>query len=318
MEKNNLFSQEAMAKLRSPEKLDTLLEVTNPIGWMALAAMAVMVFSVLMWSVFGAMVVKVEGVGILLDSAGIVSIAPVSGGKVGEVFVSAGMRVRKGDVIASLEQPEQDAQAKLALSDMYLSENNREALIRADQYDAKRFQQSVTEVIVSEYDGIVNEVSIMPGAVVAAGNSVCTLRRDQERDEITGVLYVPIGNGKRIEPGMTVQLAPNGADSSEDGSLLAVVRSVSQYPVSGNAMLNRLGNQQLVQWMLSKADNATMEVTFELVKNETSESGYLWTSIVGKHKPVTAGSICTGAVIVDSKPPIEKVFYKFTQWIRNR
>ncbi|WP_298565553.1 biotin/lipoyl-binding protein [uncultured Phascolarctobacterium sp.] len=318
MANNELFSKEAMDKLRSPEKLDTLLEVTTPIGWMALAAMVVMVLSVLVWSVFGAMVVKVDGVGILLDSGGVVSVTSVSGGRVEDVFVRTGMRVQKGDLIAVLEQPQQSMETKLARSDMYLSESEREALTRASQYDAKRYQQDVSSFIFSEADGIVDEVSTSPGAVVAAGTSVCTIRKDQERDEINGVLYVPVSNGKRIEPGMTVQLAPNGVDSSEDGSLLAVVRSVSQYPVSANAMLNRLGNQQLVQWILSKSDNAVMEVNFDLVKDENSESGYLWTSIVGRHKPVTAGSICAGSVIVDRKQPLEKVFYKFSQWLRSR
>lgn len=318
MANNELFSKEAMDKLRSPEKLDTLLEVTTPIGWMALAAMVVMVLSVLVWSVFGAMVVKVDGVGILLDSAGVVSITSVSDGRVEDIFVRTGMRVQKGDLIAVLEQPQQSMETKLARSDMYLSESEREALTRAAQYDAKRYQQDVSSFIFSEADGIVDEVATSPGAVVTAGTSVCTIRKDQERDEITGVLYVPVSNGKRIEPGMTVQLAPNGVDSSEDGSLLAVVRSVSQYPVSANAMLNRLGNQQLVQWILTKSDNAVMEVTFDLVKDEKSESGYLWTSVIGRHKPVTAGSICAGSVIVDRKPPLEKVFYKFSQWLRSR
>lgn len=318
MKNNNLFSKKAMDKLSSPEKLDTLLEVTNPVGWMALAAMVVTVFSVLVWSVFGAMVVKVEGVGILLDSAGIVSVAPVVGGRVERVFIRSGMRVHKGDVIAAVEQPEQSMETKLARSEMYLSENDREAITRAAQYDAKKYQQDINGFIISEYDGIIGEVSIVPGSVITSGSSICMVRKDQERDELMGILYVSVDSGKRIEPGMTVQLAPNGVDSAESGSLLAVVRSVSQYPVSGNAMMNRLGNQQLTQWVLEKTDNSAMEVTFDLVKDADSESGYLWTSVVGQHKPVTAGSICIGSVIVDRKPPLEKVFYKFSQWLRSR
>lgn len=318
MEKNNLYSKEALAKLRSPEKLDTLLEVTNPIGWMILVAMVLLVISVLVWSVFGAMVVKVEGAGILLDSAGIVNIAPISSGKIQEVLVATGTRVHKGDVIATLEQPGQYMETKIARSSMHLAESDRDAASRVAQYDAKRYQQEASEFITSEYDGIVDEVSVIPGTIVAAGSSVCTLRRDQQRDDIKGILYVPVKNGKRIQPGMTVQLAPNGVDSSEEGSLLAVVRSVSQYPVSANLMQNRLGNQQLVQWILARDENAAMEVTFDLVKDESSESGYLWTSVVGRHKPVTVGSICLGSVIVDSKPPLEKVFYKFSQWLRSR
>lgn len=318
MKNSELFSKKALDKLHSPDKLDSLLEVTNPISWMTLAAAAVMIFSVIIWSIFGAMVVKVEGVGILLDSAGIINVTSISSGKVDDVFIRTGMRIYKGDIIASLSQPNQSTETIVARSDMFLSSNALEAETRAAQYDAKRYQQDVNELIVSEYDGIVDEISVLPGNVIASGSSICTIRRDQNRDELSGFMYVPVKNGKRVEPGMSIQLSPNGVDTSEAGSLLAIVRSVSQYPVSANAMLNRLGNEQLVEWVLSKADNAVMEVSFDLVKDETSKSGYLWTSIVGEHKLITPGSICTGSIIVDSKPPIEKVFYKVSQWLRSR
>ena len=107
---------------------------------------------------------------------------------------------------------------------------------------------------------------------------------------------------------MSIQLAPNGVDTSQSGWLLGVVRSVSQYPTSTTAMSKVLGNEQLVQYILK----------FDLVKDENSESGYLWTSFVGQHKPITAGSFCTGSIIIDRVPPIEKVFYKFSQWLRSR
>lgn len=318
MQNNGLFSKEAMDKLRSPEKLDTLLEVTNPIGWMALASMVVMVISVLIWSVFGAMLVKVEGVGMLLDSAGIYSVTPITGGRVDKVHVRTGMRVQKGDLLAVLEQPDQTVATNLARSEMYLSTNELEAFARVSQYDANLYRQDISSYVFSEYDGIVDEISVAAGSVVNQGSSICTIRKDQEMEELKGVLYVPVINGKRVEPGMTIQLAPNGIDVSEDGSLIGVVRSVSMYPVSGNAIYNRLGNMQLTEWILNKADNAVMEVSFDLVKDENSESGYLWSSVVGKHKEITPGSVCTGFIIVESKPPIEKVFYKFSQWLRSR
>jgi len=318
MADNNLFSKEAMAKLRSPDRLDTLLEVTNPVGWMLLAAIILILLSVLAWSIFGAMVVKVDGVGVLLDSGGIASVASISGGKVKELYVSTGTKVKKGEVIATLEQPSKNMETKLARSDAYLAENNHDALARVAEYDAKRYQQEANELVVSDYDGIVDEVAVIKGGIVSAGTPLCTIRRDQSRDDITGIFYVPVSSGKRIQPGMTIQLAPNGVNVSEDGSLLAVVRSVSQYPVSSSAMLSRLGNAQLVQWILHKDDNAVVEVYFDLVKDSSSESGYLWTSVVGKHKPVTVGSICGGSIVVDRKPPIEKVFYKFSQMLRSR
>lgn len=318
MDNRELFSKEALKKLRSPERLDTLLEVTTPVGWMALVAMCIMVFSIFMWSVFGAFVEKVEGVGILLDSSGVVKVSSVSSGRVESVRVATGDYVRKGDIIATLELPTMDVESKITRSNIDLSQNEREALTTAAQYDAKRYEQDVSEVIVSAYEGIVDEITVIPDNIIGAGSTICTIRRDDGRDEMIGVMYVPAVNGKKIQPDMTIQLSPNGSSSSEDGSLLAVVRSISRYPVSSSAVVKRVGNQELAQWFLAKNDNAAMEVTFELVKDPGSATGYLWTSSVGQHKPVTSGSICSGFVIVDRKPPIEKVFYKVSQWLRSR
>ena len=61
-----------------------------------------------------------------------------------------------------------------------------------------------------------------------------------------------------------------------------------------------------------------MKIHFDLFKDKDSESGYLWTSIIGKHKPITPGSYCTGYIIIDRQPPIEKVFYKISQLLRSR
>lgn len=314
----DIFSKAAIDKQRSPENIDKLLQVTTPISWIGLAALGMMIFSLLMWSILGAIVDKVEGTGILLDAGGVANVSSVVGGKVERVLVAPGTQVRKGDVIATLEQPSQDVESKMARSGMFLAENEREAVNSAANYDVKRYQQNISEVIVSGYDGIVDEVLVMPEAILSPGGTICTLRRDEGRDDLQGVLYVPVIDGKRIAPGMTLQVSPNGSNASENGSMVAVVRSVSRYPVSAEGMINKLGNQQLVQWLLSKNDGAVSEITFELVKDTKSKSGFLWTSRLGEHKKITSGSVCSGFVVVDRKPPIEKVFYKLSHWLRSR
>ena len=57
-ENKGIFSKEALDKLRSPEQLDTVLPITSPIGWMGLAAVAVMMVAVVIWSIFGSFTVK--------------------------------------------------------------------------------------------------------------------------------------------------------------------------------------------------------------------------------------------------------------------
>ena len=318
MDINKIFSREALNKLRSPEKLDTLLPITTPINWMALIAIGILLFSVVLWSIFGAFTVKVDGMGMIMDSAGVVNVSHISDGKIKQIYVHSGSKIKKGDLIARMEQPVQDADTRMAQYNIALSQSDRDAMSRASEHDAKKTQELVNEYIYSDYDGIVDEVMVETGSIINVGTPICSIRRTQNRDELSGVLYIPVEQGKRVETGMSIQLAQNGVDTSQSGWLLGVVRSVSQYPTSTTAMSKALGNEQLVQYILNNERGAVMEVKFDLVKDENSESGYLWTSFVGQHKPITAGSFCTGSIIIDRVPPIEKVFYKFSQWLRSR
>ena len=318
MNNDSIFNPKALEKLRSPDKLDSMIRITGPVGWMGLAAVALLCFAIVLWSVYGSFTEKAEGCGMILDSAGVVNITHAVSGKVTELYVKTGSRVQKGDLVARMEQPEQSADTRMAQYGTELGTNNRDVQSRVYEYDAKRYQQTARENIYSDYEGIVGEVMVAEGQLVSAGSPVCSVRLTQNRDELQGVFYIGVDKGKRVEPGMTIQLAPNGVDITQTGSLIGVVKSVSQYPISVEGVQKSLGNSQLAQYVLQKDGGAAVEVKFELVKDKDSESGYLWTSVVGQHKPVTAGSYCTGSVVVERQPPIEKVFYKISQWLRSR
>ena len=317
-QKSQIFSQEALDKLRSPEKLDTMLPITTPVSWIALIAVLVLLFSVVLWSIYGAFTVKAEGMGLIMDSAGVMNVSHIATGKISQLYVRPGMAIKKGDRVAHMEQATQSADTRMAQYGMGLASSDRDAMGRAYQYDAKRYQQDVAEDIYSDYDGIVDEVMVDVGSMISAGMPICSVRITLDRDDLTGILYIPLDKGKRVQAGMTIQLAPNGADTSQTGFLIGVVRSVSQYPITAQGIQQHLGNPQLAQWIMQTQNSSLMEVTFDLVKDENSESGYLWTSQVGEHRPITAGSFCTGSIIIERKPPIEKVFYKLSQWLRNR
>ena len=318
MEGNQLFSKEALDKLRSPERLDTLLSVTNSISWMLLTAILIFIGSIVLWSIFGAFTVKADGMGLIMDSAGVVDIYHFAGGKVTDIYVSKGDVVKTNDLIARVAQAERYADTAIAQHGIGLAGNDREASSKAYEYDAKRAQQIFMEEVYSDYDGIVDDIMISKGAMISANTPICSIRLTQNNSELSGIFYIPLEKGKRVEAGMTIQLMPNGVDVSESGSLLGVVRSVSQYPVSVQSVQKNVGNSQVAQWFFEQQKSSLMEVRFDLVKNSEDTSGFLWTSKVGDHKPITPGSFCKGSIVIERKPPIEKVFYKVSQWLRSR
>ena len=318
MDGNQLFSKEALDKLRSPERLDNLLSVTNPISWMLLTAVLIFIFSILIWSIFGAFTVKADGMGLIMDSAGVAEIYHISGGKVTDIYVSKGDFVKRGTLIAHVVQAGSFADTVIAQHSMDLAGNDREAASRAYEYDAKRANQILLEDVYSDYNGVVDEIMIAKGAMISGSTPICSIRLTQNTDELSGIFYIPVEKGKRVEVGQTIQLVPNGVDVSESGSLLGIVRSVSQYPVSVQVVQKNLGNSQLASWFFEQQKSSLMEVRFDLIKNPDDVSGYLWTSKVGDHRPITPGSFCKGSIVIERKPPIERVFYKVSQWLRSR
>ena len=315
---NEIFSKEALNKMRSPEKLDLAMSITTPIGWMGLIAVGAMVFAIVVWSVFGSFTVKADGLGMIMDSSGISTVYALSGGTVDEIYVHSGEKVEKGELIAHVNMAQEDAATRMAQYAPELAVSSREAATRVHEFDSRRYQKESAEYIYSPYDGTVDEILVDEGSIVSSGMPLIHVRIDGGRENFKGVLYIPVDKGKRVEKGQTIQLAPNGVDVSQTGSLLGTVRSVSQYPVTTQYMQRVLGNEQLAQWIISSQQSSVMEVNFDLVRDPGSESGYLWTSSVGEHKPITAGSFCTGSIIIERQPPIEKVFYKLSQWLRGR
>ncbi|MDR1874765.1 MAG: HlyD family efflux transporter periplasmic adaptor subunit [Synergistaceae bacterium] len=316
--KREIFNEEAISRLRSPEQLDSLLRITQPVAWMALLTLCFLVGSIILWSVFGVLSVKVDTVGMIIDQAGLVNVYHDSNGKIAEVLVRPGVRVRKGDVVAKLSLPSLLNDIIKTRQDITKATNHQQVESGIATFDSLMNVWQKSSNVVSAFDGIVTEVKVNPGDVVAAGaTGICSIRQDQEREDFVAVMYVSAESGKKVAPGMVVQLAPSGADTQEDGSLLGVVREISLYPASNAGVMQVLGNSEIVGWIFQRLNGTVMEVRVDLVKDPKSPSGYLWTSVIGRRPPVTPGSICTGSIVVDRQPPLSRVFKKLSQWLRN-
>ena len=109
-----IFSQEALDKMRSPEKLDTVLSITTPMGWIGLISVAVMLLAVVIWSIFGSFTVKANGMGLIMDSAGVAKISAMANGTMDEIYVHPGERVKKGALIAHVNLAQEKAATRMA------------------------------------------------------------------------------------------------------------------------------------------------------------------------------------------------------------
>ncbi|KAB8155123.1 NHLP bacteriocin system secretion protein [Kordia sp. TARA_039_SRF] len=99
------FRKAAIEKLSTPEKLDQLIKVTSPRGWIALITITLILATGIIWAFFGNVKTKLNVVGVLLGGE-IHEVVATSQGQLISLNVAIGDVVNEGDVIATVEQPE--------------------------------------------------------------------------------------------------------------------------------------------------------------------------------------------------------------------
>ena len=104
----SIFRKVALDRLSSPEQLDRVVAVTSPNGWAALVAIAILSLAIVAWGIFGVVPTRVGGSGILVSRGGQVfdAMAPVTG--IVASVSSIGADVKKGDIVATLEDRQLD------------------------------------------------------------------------------------------------------------------------------------------------------------------------------------------------------------------
>ncbi|WBX76776.1 NHLP bacteriocin system secretion protein [Tenacibaculum ovolyticum] len=99
------FRKAALEKLSTPEKLDQLIKVTSPKGWIALCTLILVLGTGIGWSFFGNIKTKLNVVGVLLGGE-IHEVVATAQGQLISLKVSVGSNVIEGDIIATIEQPD--------------------------------------------------------------------------------------------------------------------------------------------------------------------------------------------------------------------
>jgi HlyD family secretion protein len=101
-----LFRQEALETLSSPDKLNQLMSVVTAKDWIPLLAIGMLMAAGVAWSVLGSVPSAVTGRGVLLHPRHMVGIETVSGGRLAWFRARAGGTIRQGEVIGRLDQAE--------------------------------------------------------------------------------------------------------------------------------------------------------------------------------------------------------------------
>jgi HlyD family secretion protein len=106
MPSNPLFRRRTVEKLSSPERLDTLMQVTSPKGWLALYTIMVLLAGVLLWSIVGSVPTRVEGEGMLIRGGMLREIRASGPGEVKTLSLRINDMVKAGQHVGELVRPD--------------------------------------------------------------------------------------------------------------------------------------------------------------------------------------------------------------------
>ena len=175
----------------------------------------------------------------------------------------------------------------------------------------------------SPVSGRVLELTVPKGAVVNPGDEIAVLDTREVSDVLEVVAYYPISAGKKIEPGMSVELlmpvpaaGPGPATAlAAPGSrtLLARVKSVSKLPVTPEAAALTIGNDYLAAQLAGAGSR--IEVVGALQVDHGHPSGYLWSSGGGTEFSVAAGTTLVARTVTQRRPPLSFVVPALRDWL---
>lgn len=271
-----IYRKEAMQRISSPEQLDALMTVTNPVGWLALVITLIVVVALLIWGFTGRLPVVNHAPGILVHPGRVKGVFSLAAGQVVEISVQVGESVAEGRVVARI-QPTQ------------------------------AFPKTARVDILAAESGVVSDVLIRPGSVIDSGQRIMNLRNDET--ELVALLFAPLDQGKRIHVGMPVRISPSTVREEDFGDVVGYVHRVSAGSVTEGEIEELLGNPDLVKVFLEGGQYAGAPILVEarLDRDLRNVSAYRWTSRQGPPFALSANTFCEANIVTSQERPIDLV-----------
>lgn len=179
--------------------------------------------------------------------------------------------------------------------------------------DLKRKSDALSDALkrnqelVSPYSGHIVEFHVNAGEVIESGRSLFSMlpqtskanadgRPSRRVGDLVAKIYVRPEDGKKIQVGMTAEIAPSTIKREEYGFIQGVVSSVAPIPSTEDGMLRTLKNRQLVQEL--SGGGAPFEISVDLTVSPVTPSGFQWSSSMGPEVEINPGTLAEGNVKV--------------------
>ena len=199
--------------------------------------------------------------------------------------------------LTSLERDKQ-GRSEIANIEMQLNEARR-------QLDSLVATKKLAASVISRFSGRVTEIKAGNGMLVGQGAPVITIEReDLSNASLEAVIYVPVGEGRKILPKMEAQIVPSTVKREEHGFIRANIRQVSDYPATPGSMMMLMQNEGLVRDLSGQTPPTEIRAT---LTTADSHSGYQWSSAKGPAITIASGTICNAEITIRRQRPLSLV-----------
>lgn len=125
MSENPLFRKAALDKLASPERLDVLMRVTSPMGWLALTTVGGILVGVIVWSILGSIPERIDGQGVLLRGGANKEIRSTGSGSISSLNLKVNQVVSVGENLGSITYAGKTEEVNVARTKVQQLQNQR-------------------------------------------------------------------------------------------------------------------------------------------------------------------------------------------------
>ena len=221
---------------------------------------------------------------------------------------------RQDEVSANLEAESLKNQIEqLKLTSLERDKQGRGEIVNIEMQlnEARRQLDSLVEMkklaasVISRFSGRVTEIKAGNGMLVGQGAPVITIEReDLSNAGLEAIIYVPVGEGRKILPKMEAQIVPSTVKREEHGFIRANIRQVSDYPATPGSMMMLMQNEGLVRDLSGQTPPTEIRAT---LKTADSLSGYQWSSAKGPAITIASGTICNAEITIRRQRPLSLV-----------
>jgi NHLM bacteriocin system secretion protein len=155
--------------------------------------------------------------------------------------------------------------------------------------------------VIAPRDGIISEVEVNIGELWRGPMMRMLPVDESEAGTLIGELYVRSEDGKKIRPGMIVEIIPSTVRVERFGYMYGRVVNVSVIPATRESIMRTLKNSSLVDKLTASGPPFAITVSLD---RAATPSGYRWSTGRGPEIEITSGTLIQGRVVVSTIPII--------------